>query len=81
MSTIIKIEFLHTIIEPANGDQPEFLLARQGDWGIIRKHINEKIYSIYWDKWFTAPFTAEIDKDFKILTIENETGKLRRYSI
>ena len=78
MSTIIKIEFLHDIIEPVTADHPEFLLARKGDCGIIQKHINEKIYSVYWNQWLTAPFTAEEGKDFKILTIENE---YRIYSI
>lgn len=64
-----RIRFIRKIIEPADGDHPEFLLAREGHGGWIRRKSrepNDKWYSVYWDDWKSASFSAELGVDFVV---------------
>jgi len=65
-----RIIFLKDITENATGDHPEYQLAIKGQKGTI----NEKLipeesdwFSVYWDGWTSASFSAELNVDFKII--------------
>jgi len=56
-----RIRFLKTLIEPADGDHPEFLMAKEGDLGRIVKKRSANShwdYSVTWDG-FQKPFCAD----------------------
>ncbi len=54
-----RIRFKQTIIEPATGSHPEFLMCEAGTLGQIVGHRTDDErwpYSVLWDRWKKAPF-------------------------
>ena len=69
-----RIRFPRTIIEPANGDHPEFQMATAGDEGVIVSyndglHFN---YEVRIDSWPQA-FGVR-DNDFDVLPAQKAEG-------
>ena len=84
-----RIRFLHTITEDADGDHPEFLLAKYGTYGTITGYISEELkaarqqagwpardYDVTWDGFTQAGFYANEGEDFEVIQQGEAHGKI-----
>ena len=61
-----KIRFTKTLTEPACGDHPELLYAREGETGILGAGIS---YEGYWARTFNNPTWFGVSEDeFELFT-------------